>query len=297
MKLLITGASGLLGSRLVRLARDAGHEVRATYHSDRAEGNDAEQLDIVNEASVNRTLSNNPPDAVIHTASITDVDFCEKNPEAARLVNGIATRFIANACRKLGAFLVYVSTDYVFDGQRGEYNEQDEPCPINVYGSSKLMGEQEASTSLEGLAIVRTSVVYGWGRPHRPNFGTWLYKNLSEGRNVNVVTDQRVSPTLNTSLARMLLEVTERKLTGTIHLAGATSLSRYDFAIKLASAFRLNEKLLKPIASTNLTWVANRPRDSSLDVHKALETLGHKPVTVDEALQEFALERPSSRTR
>ena len=297
MKLLITGASGLLGSRLVRAARDAGHDVRATYHSERTEADDAEQLDIINEASVNRTLSSNPPDAVIHTASLTDVDFCERNPEAARLVNGIATRFIANACRKLSAFLVYVSTDYVFDGQRGQYNEQDETCPINVYGSSKLLGEKEASAILESLSIVRTSVVYGWGRPHRPNFGTWLYQNLSEGRDINVVTDQIASPTLNTSLARMLLEVAERKLNGTIHLAGATSLNRYDFAVKLASAFRLNEKLLKPIASTTLTWVAKRPRDSSLDVRKALGHLVNKPLAVDEALQEFALGKPSSNTR
>lgn len=290
MKLLVTGASGLLGSRLVKLAGDAGHDVRATYHTDTSEAKNAEQLDIVNEAAVNTTLSNNPPDAVIHTASITDVDFCENNPEAARLVNGTATRFIANACRKVGAFLVYVSTDYVFNGQRGMYNEQDEPCPINVYGSSKLFGEQEALAILENLSIVRTSVVYGWGRRRRHNFGTWLFENLSGGRKIDVVTDQHVSPTLNTSLARMLLEVTERRLIGTIHLAGATRLSRYDFAVKLASAFRLDENLLRSIPSTNLTWVAKRPPDSSLDVREALENLGNKPITINEALGEFVHE-------
>ena len=140
--------------------------------------------------------------------------------------------FLAEQCLEAGSYLVYVSTDYVFDGKRGNYNETDEPNPVNVYGCSKLRGEEATRATSEEFCVARTSVVYGWGRSSRPNFGSWAYSELRSGRQVTVVSDQYCSPTLNSDLARMLLEVAERHTPGTIHLAGASRLSRYEFAEK-----------------------------------------------------------------
>ncbi len=293
MRLVITGGSGLLGNKLVRLAGQAGHEVQATYNTHPVEGANAQYLDLTNETMVNRVIRESQADAVIHAACITDVDFCEQDPDSATRVNGTATGIIADACRKSRSFLVYVSTDYVFDGQRGHYKEEDVPSPINEYGRSKLLGEIQVQEHAADFCIARTSVVYGWGREHRPNFATWVYQRLRKGERLDVVADQHVSPTLNSHLARMLLEVAERRIRGFLHVAGATRLSRYEFAARLARAFKFDERLLNAVKSESINWRARRPFDSSLNVGKALEILNNKPVVADRALEEFATEAPT----
>lgn len=293
MKLLITGAGGLLGRKLVSQALRAGHEVHSAYHTDPVNEGKPRRLELADEAGVNQIINEKSPDVVIHTASLTDVDLCEQNPELAMRVNGIATGFLAQACRRSRTFLVYVSTDYVFDGTRGHYKEEDQPNPINVYGRSKLHGEKEVVTQAADFCIARTSVIYGWGREHRPNFAVWLYGQLSERQSVSVVMDQYVSPTLNGQLARMLLEVAEKRLQGIYHLAGATRASRYEFAVHLARKLGFDERLLTPVKSESVGWKAKRPRDSSLDVRLALQTLINKPETLDDALGEFVKEAPA----
>jgi len=288
MKILVTGASGLLGSRLVELAITRGHELCSIYHAHPVTRANRRRLDLADEKEVRRCLTEEKPEVVIHSAAITDVDFCEKNPELAMRVNESATASLAEACRVAGSHLVYISSDYVFDGIRGLYKENDEPKPINVYGQSKLLGEQRVQQSSADFCVARTSVLFGWGRQHRPNFATWLHENLSANRKVSVVTDQYASPTLNTNLARMLIEVAERRIHGILHLAGNTRISRYEFAIMLAKQFGFNENLLTPVKADATKWIARRPYDSSLDVAKAQEMLTNKPATLDEALSEFA---------
>lgn len=290
MKILVTGASGLLGSRLVELAIMRGHEVCSIYHAHPVTRGSARGLDLADQNEVRRCLTEEGPEVVIHSATITDVDFCEKNPELAVGVNGSATGSLAMACSDARSHLVYISTDYVFDGKRGLYKESDEPKPINVYGQSKLAGEQRVLQSSADFCVARTSVLYGWGRGHRPNFATWLHENLSANRKVTVVTDQYASPTLNTNLARMLIEVAERRIHGILHLAGNTRISRYEFAVMLAKHFGFNENLLTPVKADATQWIAKRPFDSSLNVSKAQEMLSNKPATLDEALNEFAVE-------
>lgn len=290
MKLLITGASGLLGNKLVELALDAGHNVSSVYNEHPAKGNEALRVDLRDTQEVRSILANRAPDAVIHTASITDVDFCERNPSLAMDVNGKATGIIASTCHELNSFLVYVSTDYVFDGQTGHYREEDTPNPLNAYGQSKLLGEQMVSNLARNYCTVRTSVVFGCGREHRSNLGTWLLEQLSTGKNVKVINGQYASPTLSTQLARMLLEVTERRITGTIHLAGANRINRYEFAVRLAREFEFNPSLVVPITPDSVNWYARRPADSSLNTEKAAQLLDAKPMTVDNELREFKLE-------
>ena len=172
----------------------------------------------------------------------------------------------------------------------GNYREYDQPNPVNTYGLSKLRGEEATRATSDEFCVARTSVVYGWGRSSRQNFGSWVYSELKAGRPVKVVEDQYCSPTLNSQLARMLLEVAEKHLPGTIHLAGASRLSRYEFAQDMANEFHLEMKLIIPINSKSSSWVAQRPLDSSLNVEKAQKLLSNKPVDIKSALLEFALE-------
>ena len=289
--MLITGASGLLGASLARLASQSGHTVYSLYNSHPCNFGDAQQVDITNQQAVRRTFLASRPDVVYHTASLTDVDLCEREPKLAMKVNGEATGFIAKICQETGSYLVYVSTDYVFDGMRGQYSEEDGPAPINAYGRSKLFGEEEMARHSPRGCIARTSVVYGWGRSYRPNFATWVHSKLAANEQVRVVSDQFASPTLNTHLAMMLLEIAERQLKGTLHVAGSTRISRFEFAVMLARQFGFNENLVTPIKAEAANWKAKRPVDSSLNVSKAQGLLTSKPVTLDQALSEFARDR------
>ncbi len=291
---MITGASGLLGSKLVKLAIQAGYEVHSFYNTHPLTEGNPQRVDLTDEAHASEMIFKKSPHAVVHAASLTDVDFCEQNPDLAMWVNGLATGTLARACRKIGSFLVYVSTDYVFDGTKGHYTEDDEPNPINAYGRSKLEGEQQIIQHGKDFCIARTSVVYGWGREHRQNFATWIYERLRAQRSIKVVVDQHVSPTLNSGLARMLLEVVERGIGGVIHLAGATRTSRYEFALRVCRRFRFDEKLLAPVRSDSIDWKAKRPRDSSLRVDNALKMLKNRPAAIDDALDEFVREAPVS---
>ncbi len=286
-KILITGGSGLLGHALVKQATEKGYDVCSLYHEHKPESGRAIQLDITDERSVNERVQRERPAVVVNTASITDVDLCEREPELARRVNGTAAGLLAEVCDKINAFLVHLSTDYVFDGSKGNYNENDSPAPVNQYGSSKLLGEQLVMEH-ENTCVARASVVFGWGRTFRPNLGTWLYDKLSKGDPVSVVSDQFASPTLNTNLASMIIELAERGTRGLIHAAGATRASRYEFAINLAKQLNLDTKLVTPAKSGSSSWIAKRPRDSSLDVTKAREALSEKPMELDQAMQEFA---------
>jgi dTDP-4-dehydrorhamnose reductase len=292
-KILITGASGLLGHALVQQATEKGYDVCSVYHEHKPQAGRAIRLDITDANSVIECLRLERPALVVNTASITDVDLCEQEPELATRVNATAAGLLAETCGKIKAFLVQLSTDYVFDGIRGNYNEGDNPAPVNQYGSSKLLGErlvmQHANT-----CVARASVVFGWGRSFRPNFGTWLYSKLSKGEHVNVVSDQFASPTLNTSLASMIIQLAKHGTRGIIHVAGATRASRYEFAINLAKQFNFDTKLITPVKSESSSWIARRPWDSSLDVTKAEESLSEKPMNLSGALQEFAQEAPKN---
>ena len=292
-KILITGASGLLGQSLVKLAGVKGHEVCSLYHTHPPRSGRTLQIDLTDAKAVEDLLQMEAPNVVINTASITDVDLCEREPELAMRVNGTAAGYLAEACERIQAFLVHVSTDYVFDGIKGNYSENDETAPVNCYGSSKLLGER-LTLGRGKSCIARTSVLYGWGRQNRANFATWLHGKLSRREQVNVVTDQFASPTLNSSLAEMILELSGRRLSGIFHVSGATRASRYGFAIALAQQFGFDTNLVIPVESSSVGWVARRPRDSSLNVAKAMEILDNKPATMDAGLRKFAQEAPKT---
>jgi dTDP-4-dehydrorhamnose reductase len=285
MRLLITGGSGLLGSKTGSISVRKGYETYTGYNDHEATKGIPIKLDICNKREVDKAFEKVKPDAVIHAAALTNVDKCEENNELARRVNIGGTKNITEAAEQIKAFLVYVSTDYVFSGEEGSYKETDEPNPVNNYGLTKLEGEKIVTSSNLEWCIARSSVIYGsTPAAGKDNFVLWALNKLRNEESLRIVTDQRVSPTLNTSLAEMTLEILERRLTGVYHLAGATPLNRYEFARLIAETFQLDEGLIIPARSSEMKWLARRPRDSSLNVEKASKTLDNKPLKIREAL-------------
>jgi dTDP-4-dehydrorhamnose reductase len=285
MKLLITGASGLYGSKLAQLAINKNHQVYAVHNQHETTYGISVQLDISNQNQVERVFKTVNPDVVVHAATLTDVDKCELNKELAWKINVEGTNNIAIATEKNKTFLMHISTDYVFDGEKGCYKETDVPAPINYYGLTKLKAEERVRSIMSDYCISRTSVLYGAApSAGKVNFALWLLNKLKNKEPATIVTDQWNSPTLNTSLAEMTLEIIERKLTGVFHLSGATRLSRYDFANHIAKVFSLNDKLIIPCVSSDFSWPARRPKDSSLDTTKAQQILKNKALQIDQAL-------------
>ena len=291
MKLLVTGASGLFGTKLCELATRKSWEVHSAHVQHKPPYGIPVRFDISDRKAAEEVFRHVKPEVVVHSAAMTDVDRCESEKALAWRINVEGTLNIAKNCRQHGAFLLYISTDYVFDGEKGTHRESETPNPVNYYGLTKLKGEEAVKELLETCCIARTSVVYGAiPAAGKVNFALWLLERLKRKEKTNVVIDQWNSPTLNTNLARMTCEVIEKRLTGVFHLAGASRLSRYGFAQNLAEVFNLEKDLITPVESTKIPWIARRPGDSSLNVDKALETLENKPLQITSALNEMKRE-------
>jgi dTDP-4-dehydrorhamnose reductase len=276
MRIFITGGSGLLGSKIAEIALRE-HEVYAGYCYNKPEFGEPVKFDLAKKDL--EVIHKIKPEIIIHTAALTNVDECEANKELAYKINAEGTKGIAKIAKELGALPVYVSTDYVFSGDKGMYKEEDEPNPINYYGYTKLLGERYCD------CVARPCVIYG-AKPAsgKVNFALWLMDKLRNREEVKIVRDQYVTPTLNTSLAEMLLEIAERELKGIFHLAGATRVSRYDFALRIANKLGLDGNLIVPSRMAEMKWIAARPKDSSLDTSKASKYLKEKPYDLDKAL-------------
>ena len=251
-------------------------------------------MNQTDQGQVKETISRIRPQVIVNTAALSDVDLCEENPDAAFLVNSESVSYLATVAREIGSFLLQVSTDYVFDGEKGSYSEPDPPHPVNKYGLSKLQGEQAArSTGEDSWCVARSSVIFGWGRPRRPNAATYVCEKLSKHDTVRMVQDQHCSPTFNTNLANMLVEIAQKKIPGTLHTAGTTRLSRYELALAVAEMFKLDKKLVRPAVAADIPWKARRPKDSSVMVTRAAGLLSQKPYPITEALDQFSRERDS----
>ncbi|MCW4018263.1 MAG: dTDP-4-dehydrorhamnose reductase [Candidatus Bathyarchaeota archaeon] len=291
MKLLITGASGLYGSKLAETALGRQYQVYAVHNQHSAAHGVPVQLDITEKAKVEKEISEIKPDAVVHAASMTNVDECDLSRELAWKINVEGTRNVAQAAEASKAFFLYISTDYVFDGEKGRYKETDLPSPINYYAYTKLKAEESVKGALINYCIARPSVIYGaTTAAGKINFALWILNKLKNKEEIKVFVDQYNSPTLNTSLVDMTLEVLERRLTGVYHLSGASRISRYDFALSLAKTFGLDEALLVPARMKELSFPAKRPKDSSLNTAKAQRTLKSKPLKIEQAVEKLKTE-------
>jgi dTDP-4-dehydrorhamnose reductase len=280
MKILVTGGSGLFGGKFTALCQEKHFEVYGTFCNQRVVKDNFLQLDITKREAVFDMMTSIEPDVVVHAAAYTDVDGCEQHQQRAFAVNVLGTQYIAETVEHCGAQLVYVSTDYVFDGSKGWYSEEDITHPINYYGLTKLKGEEQVKNLCSKYIIARTSVLYGH---QSPNFATWLLAQLKEKKPVSIVVDQFVSPTLHTDLAEQILALIDKNAQGLFHTAGGERVSRYKFATMLAHVFEYDNSLIHSITMDDIQWRAQRPKDSSLDTSKITEI--KKPYKVREAVE------------
>jgi len=289
MKFLVTGSAGLIGSKVIKDLADQNHTIYSCYHDDMPEYGIPTKLDLTNPNDIISVLDKIKPDRIIHLAALTNVDLCETEKDLATKINEKATEILAKQAAKIDAFFVYVSTDYVFDGIKGMKKENDTPNPLEFYGKSKLAGELALNNLASSYSIARTSTPFGLHKTKK-SFPLWVKENLEAKKEISVLTDQFTSPTYLPNLSKMLLEIATRQITGIIHLAGATRISRYEFAEIIADKLSLDKKLIKPSSMNEMNWIAKRPKDSSLDVSKANQILKEKPQTIKQSLDLFTKE-------
>jgi len=285
LKFLVTGSAGLIGRQVVKDLSET-HEVFSCYNKSKPEHGNIIKMDLLNHEMISNVMSEKKPDVVIHLGAMTAVDLCDTQQDNALKINSQATEILAKECSKINSFMVYVSTDYVFDGNTGMYEENDTTNPLGFYGKSKLLGEKSIQNFSSNWCIARTSTPFGL-HPTKKSFPIWVIENLQKQKQIDVLTDQFTSPTYVPSLSRMLIEISERHLTGIIHVAGASKISRYEMASLVSDKLGLDGKLLREISINDIKWEAQRPKDSSLNVSKAISTLNQKPQKIDHDVNLF----------
>ncbi|MDH3618761.1 MAG: dTDP-4-dehydrorhamnose reductase [Nitrosopumilus sp.] len=289
MKFLVTGSTGLVGSQLVKDLTKQNHTVYSCYHDVIPDYGITTKLDLTNPEDIKKTVTQISPNIIIHLAAMTGVDLCETKQDLAMIINANATKTLAEQAAKNNCFFVYVSTDYIFDGNKEMKKENDSPNPLGFYGKSKLAGEIALNSLASGWCIARTSTPFGI-HSTKKSFPLWIKENLESKKEISVLTDQFTSPTYVPNLSKMLIEVATRQITGIIHLAGASRISRFSLAEMVADRLNLNKTLLKPATITEINWKAQRPQDSSLDVYLATEILEEKPQKIEQSLDLFLSE-------
>jgi len=286
-RVAIFGSGGQLGVELISEFKARGYEVAPFERS---------TVDIADQARVEHVLANYDPAIVINAAAYNQVDVAEKEPQAAFLVNALAVRNLAMACRQVDAKLVHFSTDYVFDGMAGRaYTEEDATHPMGAYAVSKLAGELYARAYLDQPLIIRTSGVFGPGGldTARGNFVELMLRLASQGQPIRVVEDHVASPTFAPALASRTADLVGRNARGIFHAGGGTPISWFDWAVKIFDAAGLKPPI-KPTNEREFRTAARRPRYSALSNGK-MEALGVAPMpTLDEAIRTY-LERRTQR--
>jgi dTDP-4-dehydrorhamnose reductase len=279
-KVVIFGSGGQLGVELVSEFRSRGCEVAEFERS---------TVDITDQAAVERAIAQFDPAVVINSAAYNQVDVAEKEPQAALLVNGLAVRNMAMACRQADAQLVHFSTDYVFDGMAGRaYTEADAPRPLGAYAVSKYAGELYARAYLDNPLIIRTSGVFGPGGldTARGNFVELMLRLASQGQPIRVVEDHVASPTFAPALAVRTADMVQKKLRGVFHVGGGTPISWFDWAVKIFDAAGVKPQL-KPTNEREFRTAARRPRYSALSNGK-MESAGIAPMPpLDQAIRTY----------
>jgi len=292
VRILVTGANGLLGGFLVPELVSHGHEVLATglgpcrlcFPSGSAYA--YRTLDITEPIQALEILQDWRPDHVVHAAAMTEVDPCELDPIACWHINVTATRFIASAVEALGASMTYVSTDFVFDGQKGPYRETDPTGPVNVYGCSKHIAEKAVMETVTRWSIARTVLVYGHSSNiSRASLMTWVRSKLQAGETIRVVDDQIRTPTYAGDLAMGIRLLAECGAIGIFHLSGSDVLTPWDMALQTARYLNLDASRMLRVNAETFSQPARRPLRTGFLIEKARQELGYRPVAFAEGLR------------
>jgi dTDP-4-dehydrorhamnose reductase len=289
-RILITGSNGLVGQKVVKELLDRGQiEVIATSFSPNVIVNPEnfvfELMDISNPAEVEYIVDRYRPDAIIHTAAITQVAVCETQPDEAWRINVEAVEHLIQAANNCKAHFVFLSSDFVFDGLRGPYKEEDPTEPVSQYGKSKLEGEKKVMQKAASWCILRTCLVYGTNPVmSRPNFALWVKHALENKETIRVNQDHRRTPTLAEDLATACATVAIRKDKGIYHISGKEFMSVLEFAYAIADHFKLDREKIIPVYADELNEIGKRPVKTGFIVDKAMLELQFQPKSLQEGL-------------
>lgn len=286
-RVLITGGSGLLGSNTARIvAKD--FEVYATYNSNPSQIARCQfvPLDIRDKQQVLSEFERVRPDLVVHTAGLVNVDYCEEHEDEAGVINVDGTENVALASRQVGAKLIYISTDSVFDGKKGMYTEEDVPHPLTVYAKTKLEGEKRVQNCLPDSIVVRTAF-YGWSLHGRKSLAEWVVDGLREGKKLKMWNDAFFTPILVNNLVEVLIAMYRRNLSGVYHVVGKERCSKYTFGQELARVFELDGDCIESTSIEDAELKAYRPKDPSLDGTKVSGVVDAELLGVKEGIAWF----------
>ena len=289
MKILITGANGLLGQKLVALyaSRPEIDLIATGRGTDRNPSGTHRyvQMDVTDPDQVQATFKEVKPDAMIHTAAMTQVDQCETDREGCWLQNVTAVGHLIQACEHHNTFFLHLSTDFIFDGTAGPYREEDDPNPISYYGESKLASEKLLMESSLNWAIARTVLVYGLVQDmSRSNIILWVKQSLEAKKDIQVVNDQWRTPTLAEDLAIGCALIVDKAATGVFNISGSDLLTPYDMAEKTATFFGLESATMKQADGSIFKQPAKRPPKTGFVLEKARAQLGYNPRSFEEGL-------------
>lgn len=295
-KVFITGGTGLLGHYLLKDIPES-YVVSCTYFPENKKDSikhkcDRYHVDICSEGSVLTAVENVHPDYIVHTASIANVDYIEKNKDESRRTNVGGMKNIIKACRNYGARLIYLSSNAIFDGNKPPYREEDAPNPLNYYGQLKVEEEGLLKSSGLSYSIVRPILMYGWNLSvERKNPVTWLIDVLKENKPVNMVDDIFCNPLYAGDCAQVIWRIIETGKEGVFHIGGEEEISRYDFACLTAEVFGLDKSLIKPVKNAFFKDIALRPINTTYCIDKIKKELNIFPLGIRDGLKMMKNER------
>jgi len=291
MKILITGANGFLGYYLVEQLLNKNYEVIATGRGQsrlpfsKHKNFHYEEMDFTDPFSIHDVFEKIKPEVVVHAGAMSKPDECELDQMKAYLVNVEGTVQLLINAEDIKSFFIFLSTDFVFDGERGMYNENDIPNPVNYYGRTKLEAEEAVKEYEFDWAIVRTVLVYGINHSGHNNILKIVKEKLEKGEEYNIVDDQVRTPTYVEDLATGIVTIIEKKATGVFHLSGKDMLTPYQMAIKTAEILNLDSSVLKKVTAESFSQPARRPLKTGFVIDKARKELGYEPLSFEEGLK------------
>ena len=293
LKIFITGSNGLLGQKLVAQLLKSGISFIASSQGENRNPNCPTEnyisLDIANEAEVNQCIERFQPSHLIHTAAITNVDECELNPDKCYSVNVLGSKYLFESCKKQNIHFQLLSTDFVFDGVKGNYSEEDEVHPLSVYAQSKVDAENLLKKdAYQNWSIVRTIIVYGVGENlSRSNLLVWAKSALAKGDSMSVIDDQFRAPTWADDLAWGCIQICKLNKNGIYHLSGPTTYSIYEIVELVAKYYQFSMDNVTKITSEKLNQPAKRPPKTGFNLSKAKRDLNYTPKSIEDTLDLF----------